>query len=341
MRSMQTDAFGGAVHRRGRRRLILAAALMASSWVLGAPARAEAPFPHGAVKIVNPFAPGGNTDIVARLLANHLSTAWKQPVFVENKAGAGGTLGTDSVAKASPDGHTLLIATLAATAIAPGVYSKLPYAPQKDLVPIIGLTISYSVIGVSPSLPINSLQELVDYAKARPGQMMFSSPGTGVSSHLAMENFGFVTGTKLVHVPFRGSAPALTAVMTGDVQVTFDPISTMAPLISEGKIRALAVAGKTRSPLLPNVPTTTELGYPAIQSAAWTGLMAPAGTPPAVISKIQNEVATLLRSDQFRARADAMASEVLDMPADKFAVFVKEETEAWGQIAKRVGAKLD
>ncbi len=299
-------------------------------------ARAQTDYPTRAIKIVNPFAPGGNTDIIARLVAAHLHKAWGQPVVVENREGAGGTIGTDAVARAAPDGYTLLLATLAATAIAPSVHPKLPYDPLKDFAPIIGMTIGYSVLGVSPKLPVKTLKELIDYAKARPGELMFSSPGAGVSSHLAMENFGHVTNTKLVHVPYRGSAPALAAVMAGDVQMSFDPISTMAPLVLDGKIRPIAVAGPKRSPKLPDVPTTTEAGEPAIQSAAWTGLMAPAGTPPAIIEKIQNEVAKMLQSQDFRDRMEKLATEVLDMPADKFAAYVKSETEAWGQIAKRV-----
>jgi tripartite-type tricarboxylate transporter receptor subunit TctC len=324
-----------------RRDVVSAAALLASLSLGGKLSFAEGVYPTRLIKIINPFAPGGNTDIVARLLANHLNAAWSQPVIVENKPGAGATMGTDTVAKSPPDGYTLLLATLAATAIAPAVYTKLPYNPRKDLVPISGLTIGYSAIGITPSLPVHTLAELIAYAKERPGQLMFSSPGTGVSSHLAMENFAYVTGTKLIHVPYRGSSPALMAVMTGEVQMTFDPISTMAPLIKDGKIRAIAVSGPARSPLLPDVPTTKEAGFPDIQSAAWTGLMAPAGTPAEVVEKIQREAQVLLSSDDFKARVAALASEVLDMPSDRFAKFLADETDSWGRIAKRVGAKLD
>jgi tripartite-type tricarboxylate transporter receptor subunit TctC len=302
---------------------------------------AQGDYPTSGVRIISPFAPGGNTDIVARLLANHLTTSWRQPVIVENKAGAGATLGTDYVAKSPPDGQTLLIATLAATAIAPSVYGKLPYDPSRDLVAITGLTIGYSVIGISPSLPVRTLPELIAYAKSRSEQLFFSSPGIGVSSHLAMENFGYVTQLKLVHVPYRGSAPALTAVMTGEVQMTFDPISTMAPLIQDGKIRALAVSGPKRSPLLPDVPTLDELGYPNVQSAAWTGLMAPARTPRQIIDRIQHDAQALLHNEEFKSRIAAMANDVLDLPSEEFANFVKKETQSWGEIAKRVGVRLD
>jgi tripartite-type tricarboxylate transporter receptor subunit TctC len=303
--------------------------------------RAQTAYPASPVRIINPFAAGGNTDIVARMLANHLNIAWHQPVIVENKAGAGATLGTDFVAKSRPDGLTLLLATLAATAIAPSVYSKLPYDPPKDFIPITGLTIGYSVIGITPSLPVQTLPELIAYAKERPDQMLFASPGIGVSSHLAMENFGYVTQLKLVHSPYRGSAPALMAVMMGDAQMMFDPISTMAPLIQDGKIRALAVSGPRRSPLLPDVPTLTELGYSNVQSAAWTGLMAPAGTPRPIIEKIEHDSQTLLRSEEFKTNVTAMANDVLDLPSDKFAEFVAKETQSWGEIAKRTGVKLN
>jgi tripartite-type tricarboxylate transporter receptor subunit TctC len=325
-----------------RRRVL--GGLVATAGALGFPglgANAQGSYPPSAVRIINPFASGGNTDIVARMLANHLNATWHQPVIVENKPGAGATLGTDFVAKSRPDGLTLLLATLAATAIAPTVYSNLPYDPSKDLSSITGLTIGYSVIGVTPSLPVKTLAELIDYAKSRPGQMLFASPGIGVSSHLAMENFAYVTQLKLVHSPYRGSVPALMAVMTGEAQMTFDPISTMATLIQDGKIRALAVSGPKRSPLLPDVPTLTELGYPNVQSAAWTGLMAPAGTPQPIIAKIEHDTQTLLRSDEFKASLATMATEALDLPSDKFAEFVAEETRSWGEIAKRTGVKLN
>lgn len=327
--------------RVSRRRVLGGMAAAGALALPGGGAFAQADFPTNTVRIINPFAPGGNTDIVARLLAAHLTTVWGKPVVVENKAGAGATVGTDYVAKSAPDGHTLLIATLAATAIAPGVYKKLPYNPLKDFVSISGLTIGYSAIGINPSLPVTNLKELIAYAKENPGKVFFSSPGTGVSSHLAMENFASVMGLKMVHVPYRGSSPALTAVMTGEVQMTFDPVSTMAPLIKDGKIRAIAVSGPKRDPQLPDVPTFTELGYPNIQSAAWTGLMAPAGTPAPIIEKIQRDTQAFLHSTEFKTKVAAMANEVLDLPTTQFADFVRKETESWGEIARRVGAKLD
>ncbi|WP_454651203.1 Bug family tripartite tricarboxylate transporter substrate binding protein [Bradyrhizobium liaoningense] len=325
------------VTRRGFVRLLAAASVFAPSRGFSQ----EQNFPSRGIRIINPFAPGGNTDIVARLLATHLSNAWGQPVVVENRPGAGATLGTDFVAKSAPDGYTLLIATLAATAIAPSVYRKLPYDPQKNLTSISGLTIGYSAIGITPDLPIYSLKELIEYARARPEKMFYSSPGIGVSSHLAMENFARTTDLKLTHVPYRGSAQALTAVMTGEVQMIFDPISTLATFAQNGNIRALAVSGLARSPLLPDVPTLAELGYPNVKSSAWTGLMAPSGTPASIIQKIRSAVEKLLETDDFKARAAAMANEVLDLSPDRFAEFVGEETRAWGAIAQRVGVSLD
>ncbi len=325
-----------------RRRLLGGLAVAAGALAVSrGTASAKGTYPVNGVRIISPFAPGGNTDIVARLLASHLANTWHAPVIVENKPGAGATLGTEYVAKSPPDGLTLLLATLAATAIAPNVYNKLGYDPAKDFAAITGLTIGYSVIGISPSLPVTTLAELIDYARAQPKPLFFSTPGIGVSSHLAMENFAYVTNLKLSHVPYRGSAPALTAVMTGEVQMTFDPISTMAPLILEGKIRAVAVSGPKRSSLLPDVPTLTEAGYPNVQSAAWTGLMAPAATPRPIIDKIQRDTAVLLQSDEFKQRVAAMANDVLDLPVEKFAAFVKSETQSWGEIAKRTGVKLD
>ena len=320
----------------------LAAATVATAIGI-APAYAQAPaaWPAKAVRIVVPFPPGGQTDIVARFIGDHLGKSWGQQVVVENRAGAGGTIGTDHVAKSAPDGYTLLLCTLAANAIAPSVYAKLPYDAIKDFTPIMALTGTPSVIGISPALPVKNLAEFIEYAKARPGQLTFSSPGAGVSSHLAMENFALTAGLKMTHVPYKGSAPALNAVMAGEVSATFDPISTMAPLAKAGKVRAIAMSGTKRSPLLPEVPTIAESGLRNVESYAWNGLMGPAGMAPDVVAKVFRDAGVGLRSPELRDRMAALGVDILDMGPADFTAYVRVETEKWGAIARRVGAKAE
>ncbi|MEI6721106.1 MAG: tripartite tricarboxylate transporter substrate binding protein, partial [Betaproteobacteria bacterium] len=231
-------------------------AVVVSSAVL-----AQGAYPSKPVRMVVPFPPGGQTDIVARFLGEGLTKAWGQSVVIENRAGAGGTIGTDLVAKSAPDGYTLLVCSSGPTAIAPSVYTRLPYDFNRDFSAIMGLTSTPSVIGIHAGLAPKTLAEFVEYVKARQGQVAFSSPGAGISSHLAMEDFAFALGLKMVHVPYKGSAPALNAVMAGEVAAIFDPVSTLAPLAKGGKVRALAISGARRSPLLPDVPTIAEAGY--------------------------------------------------------------------------------
>jgi tripartite-type tricarboxylate transporter receptor subunit TctC len=305
-------------------------------------AQAQAPaYPTKPVRIVVPFPPGGATDIVARLVADGLGKTWNQQVLVENRAGAGGTIGTDHVAKSAPDGYTLLLCTLAANAIAPSVYPRLPYDAGKDFTAITPLTGTASVIAIHPGVPARTLAELIEYAKARPGRLTFSSPGTGVSSHLAMENFAYTTGLQLIHVPYKGSAPALNALAAGEVTMTFDPISTLAPLARAGKVRALAMSGAKRSPLLPDVPTIAEAGVRGVESYTWNGLMGPAGMPREVVGKIYRDTAALLRGAELRERLVGMGSDVLEMTPDEFTAFVRTETDKWGTIARRVNAKVE
>ena len=312
-------------------------AVIALALVLHSTALAQA-WPAKPVRIVVAFPPGGLTDIVARFVGDQLSKAWNQQVVVENRAGAGGTIGTDHVAKAVPDGYTLLLATLAANAIAPSVYAKLPYDAARDFTPIMALTGTPSVIAINPAIPAKTVAEFIDHVKARPDTVAFSSPGSGVSAHLGMENFALTAGLKMVHVPYKGSAPALNAVVAGEVAATFDPITTVAPLVKGGKLRALAMSGTKRSPLLPEVPTIAEAGLKGVESYAWNGLMGPAGLPREVVARIHRDAGVALRSPELRERMNAAGNEILDMGPEEFASYIKSETEKWGAIARRVGA---
>jgi tripartite-type tricarboxylate transporter receptor subunit TctC len=295
-------------------------------------------WPTRGVRIVVPFPPGGATDIIARLVAEQMTRDWGQSVVVENRAGAGGTIGTDVVAKAQPDGYTLLLATLATNAIAPAVYPKLPYDPGRDFTPITPLAGTVSAIAIHPALPVQNLAEFIAYAKARPGQLAFSSPGAGVSAHLAMEHFTQVAGLKMIHVPYKGSAPALNAVVSGEVAATFDPIASLAPLARAGRVRALAISGRERSALLPDVPTIAEAGVKGVESYTWNGLAGPAGLPAAIVERIHADVTRMLQSDALRQRLASMGSDALLMSPREFADFVASETRKWGDIARATGA---
>jgi tripartite-type tricarboxylate transporter receptor subunit TctC len=242
------------------------------------------------------------------------------------------------VAKAQPDGYTLLLATLATNAIAPAVYPKLPYDPGRDFTPITPLAGTVSAIAIHPALPVQNLAEFIAYAKARPGQLAFSSPGAGVSAHLAMEHFTQVAGLKMIHVPYKGSAPALNAVVSGEVAATFDPIASLAPLARAGRVRALAISGRERSALLPDVPTIAEAGIKGVESYPWNGLAGPAGLPAAIVERIHADVTRMLKSDALRQRLASMGSDALLMSPREFADFVASETRKWGDIARATGA---
>ncbi len=259
-------------------------------------------FPSMPVKIINPFPPGTNTDTVARILAQKLQQNWGQATIVENKAGAGGAIGSDFVAKSRPDGHTLLLTSSSTHVVAPVLRKTLPYDANKDFVPIMTVTLSPNVVVVTKSLPVNTLQQFVDYTKAHPGTT-FASSGNGTGYHLAGELFASSVGVDMLHVPYKGAAPAMNDLMGGQVQAMFDSPGGVAPNHNAGKVRALAVMGSKRWPTLPEVPTTVELGYPKLQFATWLGLYAPAGTPPAVVDKITQILKTELNkpgmSEQF------------------------------------------
>lgn len=298
-------------------------------------------YPNRAVRIVVPYPPGGNTDIVARLMAEHLGRIWAKPVVVENKAGAGGTLGTDFVAKSAPDGYTMQLAALATNATAPSVYPNLPYDPAKDFVYIAPLTFTPNVLLVNPKLPAKTLRELVEYARANPGKLNYSSPGIGLSNHLAMELYLRSAGLSAVHVPYKGSNFATTAAIAGEVQMTLDPVSSSVQHVRAGNLRPLAISAARRSPMLPEVPTFAEAGAPGVEAYSWTAFAMPAGTPPPIVSKVRADVGSVLRQPDIRDRFMAMGSEIVEMTPEQFTAFVQSEGRKWGEIARAVGAKAE
>jgi tripartite-type tricarboxylate transporter receptor subunit TctC len=259
-------------------------------------------FPSRTVKIINPFPPGSPVDAVARPLAQKLQEAWSQPVIVESKAGAGGTLGAELVARAPADGYTLLVTSASTHVIAPVLRKAMPYDALKDFVPVALVAHGPTAIVVHPSLPVRTLAEFVQYTKANPGKVAYASSGPGTILHLNGELFASRTGADLLHVPYRGAVPAATDLLAGQVQAMFDSISNSAPQVKAGKLRALAVLTPARSPLMPDVPTAAELGFEGLEFPAWIGVFAPAGTPRDVIANLTKTLQSIMGQAETRER---------------------------------------
>lgn len=270
-----------------------AALLIAAGALAGRPAWSQG-YPSRTVKIINPFPPGSPVDVVARPVAQKLQELWAQPVVVDSKAGAGGTLGAELVARAPADGYTLLVTSASTHVIAPVLRKSLPYDALKDFVPLALVAHGPTAIVVHPSVPARTLVEFVQYAKANPGKVAYASSGPGTILHLNGELFASKTGTQLLHVPYKGAVPAATDLLAGHVQLMFDSITNSSPQVKAGKLRALAVLTPQRSPLMPDVPTATEQGFQGLEFPAWIGLFAPAGTPPEVVGRINDSLKTLM-----------------------------------------------
>ena len=304
-------------------------------------AGAQALYPNKPVRIVVPFPAGGTTDILARAAAQKLSEAWNQPVIVDNRPGAAGNIGAELVAKAAPDGYTLLMGTVGTHAINASLYSKMPYDHVKDFVPVILVAGVPNVLVVNPNLPVKSMQELIDYAKANPGKLNFASSGNGTSIHLSGELFKTMTGVKMSHVPYKGSSPALTDLIGGQVDLMFDNLPSSLPFIKAGKLRALAVTSTSRAAALPDVPTIAESGVPGFEASSWFGLLAPAGTPRNVVTKVNGDVAKWLASPDAKEKLAAQGANVAGGSPEDFAKHIQTETAKWAKVVKDSGAKID
>ena len=321
------------------RRAILsaAAALLASAEI--APASAQS-YPNRLIKLVLPFPVGGPTDGTARLIADRLSAALGQTIVIENRAGgAGGTVGAKFVAGAEPDGYTLLLTPPGPLVTAPLIFKNLGYDPAKDFAPVASIFASPQILVVNQDVPAKSLAELIAYAKANPGKLSYASPGFATQPHLFGELLKQQTGVDMVHVPFRGSAPAITDLLAGQVQLYFDSAAFLLPHVEAGKLRALVIADEARSPQLPSVPTTAESGFPKILGSYWTAIMVPAGTPPAVIDTLSAAANKALASDDVVAKLRAQGFEPMGGPPDEFAQFVARETVKWTLAAEAAGLR--
>jgi len=304
-------------------------------------AQVAAPFPAKPARLVVPFPPGGPLDITGRAIAQKLSEAWGQNVVVDNRPGAGGNIGADLVAKSPPDGYTVVMGALSTHAVNPSLYPAMPYDAVKDFAPITLVAVTPNVLVVNPALPVKSVQELIAYAKANPNKLSFGSGSNGSAGHLAGELFKVETGADLVHIPYKGAAPAMQALLAGDTQLMFDNLASAMPQVKAGKLRALAVTTAKRSSLVPELPTMAEAGVPGFDIATWFGLLAPAGTPKDVVAKWNADVVKILDSPEMREKLNAQGAEPAPMSPAQFAAFIAAELPKYARIVKASGARVD
>jgi len=317
--------------RRALSVALLTAGLACSAWA----------FPVKPIRIVMGFPAGGPLDQHARLLTDRLQAQLGQPIIMDYKSGAGGTVGAQEVMRAPADGHTLMLANTGVMVINPALYSKLPYNTLKDFVPVARTAMQPLALLVNPKLPVNTLQEFVSYAKARPGQINFGSAGNGGSSHLVPEMFKAATGLFMVHIPYRGSAPAFTDLMAGQVQFMAESIPQAAQYHKQGKVRALAVTSRERNPALPDVPTVMESGIKNFEVVGFYGFLAPAGTPKDVVNKLSDAFKSVLAQPDVKTRMVAQGADPAFLGSDDFAKFLTAEMPRWADAVQKSGAKLD
>ncbi|ALM82914.1 tripartite tricarboxylate transporter substrate binding protein [Bordetella sp. N] len=320
---------------------IAAVAACALGAPASAPATAAGHYPSNPIRIIVPFAAGGTSDLVTRILAQAMGTELNVPVIIDNRPGAGGNIGSELVARAAPDGYTLLMGTVATHGINASLYKSMPFDPVKDFAPVSLVASTPSVLEVNPKLPVKSVAELIAYAKAHPGALYFGSAGNGSSHHLAGELFDSMAGVKMTHVPYRGTAAAVTDTIGGQVQVIFDTLPSAMPYVKSGQLRALAVTSTNRDPALPDLPTLAEAGLPGYEVGSWYGLLAPAGTPPSIVDRISKLVAQLVRRPDIQQKLQAQgATAVGDTPAE-FATHIASELKKWGPVVQASGARVD
>lgn len=325
---------------RPSRRSLLALPVAATALALPSFRAMAQSYPARPIKIVVPSPPGGSTDLLARAVGQRLQAAWGQPVLIENKPGAGLRLGAEFVAKSPADGYTLLMAAVHHS-IAQAVYRKRSYDLERDLAPISLVAIVPNVLIVPASLPARNLREFIELAKAQPGKLAYGSTGNGTAHHIIGEQFNEMAGTRLLHIPYKGSAPALTDLMGGQIQAMFDTVASCLPHIQAGKVRALAVATAKRSVALPNVPTLDESGLKGFDIATWFGLMAPAGTPRDVVTKIQQEVALMVQQQDMKEQLASAGAELASSTPEQMAQQIRAEVQRFTALAKKTQLELE
>ena len=298
-------------------------------------------YPERPLRVIVPFAAGGAVDIIARLIGQGLNDNWGRPVVVDNRGGGGGTIGMHLAARAAPDGHTMVLGSIGSVAFVPALYSKLPYDPHKDLSPISLVATQPFVMTAHPSLPAGSIKEFIALAKSRPNEIRYGSGGSGGSSHLGTELLQLMTGISLVHVPYKGLAPAITAQLSGEIHVQLVGAALVLPHIKSGKLKALALSGAKRSRVVPELPTISEAGVPGYEFDVWYGLLFPARPPRAILKKANEEIVRLLKSPALEERFASMGLEPLGSSPEEFAARIEREIPMWAKIVKAAGIRVE
>jgi tripartite-type tricarboxylate transporter receptor subunit TctC len=309
--------------------------------LLSSPAALAQAFPNKPLRLICPFPPGGAVDIASRAIAQELSKNLGQPVTVENRPGAGGNIGGAEAARANPDGYTIFMTTSGIQAINPVLYAKMPFDPNKDLVPVSALVSLNNVLVLHPSIKANSVPEVIAMAKSQPGAMNYASSGSGTSIHMSGEMFKSLTGVNITHIPYKGSAPAMTDLLGGQVMMMFDNIPSAIPHIKSGKLKALATTGSKRDPLLPDLPTLAEAGVAGYESGVWFGLAVPANTPRDVVMKLNAEAIKGTRSPDFVKRMTELGYNIMGTSPEAMLDMSRAEVQRWGPIVRSSGAKAD
>ena len=322
------------------RRSFRAALFLAFATVWAGGSSAQEWKPNGPVRLIVPVQ-GGTVDLLARLVAPGLQETFQQPVVVENKPGAGGNIGTDLVAKAAPDGQTLLVGFTAPITVNSTLFKHLPYDPQKDLAPITLAVTTPQFLTVNPSLPVHTVAEFVAYAKKRPGKLSYGSISIGSASHLTMEMFKSAAGLNIVHVPYKGSAPAVTDLLAGNVQAAFLAPGNVLGYLKDGRLRVLASTGRKRFPATPDVPTLIESGFKDFEAIAWIGFLAPGGTPRPIINRYHDELVRILHLPEVQKRLTDVQFEIVGGTPEQFAEYIRWETPRWAAVIRKTGARAD
>jgi tripartite-type tricarboxylate transporter receptor subunit TctC len=296
-----------------------------------------APYPSRPVRLIVPFPPGGSTDILARALAQKLSEGLSQAVVIDNRPGAGGSIGSEAAAKAAPDGYTLLMGQLGPLAVSPAIYRNLPYDPVKSFTPVSRMAIVPSVLVVNPQVPVASAAELIAYARGHPGKLTYGSAGNGSTSHLTTEYFKLATGTDILHVPYKGVGPMLTDLISGQLSMGINGAPAVMSHVNSGRLRALAVTGLARVPSLPQIPTLAESGVEGFDASGWYGIVAPAGTAREIVMRLNGEIRRAMQTPELRARLDNEGAIPAAGSPEEFAAFIVSEIARWGAVLKRAG----
>jgi tripartite-type tricarboxylate transporter receptor subunit TctC len=323
-----------------RRQFTLALLAAGLPFAAGAQTGAAA-YPNKAIRMVVPFTPGGSTDIMGRTIGQQLTQAWGQAVVIDNVPGAGGSIGADKVAKAPADGYTLLMGHIGTLAVTPSLYPKLPYDPVKAFAAVAWVARVPNVLVVHPSLPVKTVQELVAYAKANPGKINYGSGGNGSAAHIATEYLKLQSGTQMQHVPYKGTAPAVTDLVAGQIQLMFTGVPAVMAQVKAGQLRALAVSSPHRVKAVPDLPTVAESGYPGFEADQWYGVVAPANTPPDIIAKLNQQINKTLGTPEIASRLESEGAEATPNPPQVFADLIASEIKRWRTVIEKGGVKVE